>query len=51
VLVWRQREVARLRAELAMLCRAEYRDHCRRRAECRGWDRTRPWAPLPRSGP
>ncbi len=38
-------------AELAMLHRKDYRDYCRWRVDHRGWDRTRPWAPLRRSGP
>lgn len=46
-----ERAVALIRAELAMLGRASYRDYARRRAWRRGWDRTRPWAPSGRSGP
>lgn len=46
-----EKRVADITAELAMLHRADYRNHCRRRAWRRGWDRTRPWAPSGSSGP
>jgi len=39
------------RAYLAAVRRAGYRDYCRYRAARRNWERTRPWTPLPRSGP
>jgi hypothetical protein len=37
--------VADAAAELVMMHRRDYEDYCRRRADHRGWDRTRPRAP------